>query len=204
MAVRPPPLREKDRSSPTWLNWDKEIADEVNAVDYTGKADKVDSPTVDNFASLDSDGDIQDSGYDHTSFAGASHSHTASTISLLGSATINGKTTTKQTVYTVATGKTMIPFMLCVRSPSNTLVGLVDMDIGGDAAAGDWIQQITLNAFTATTDYGFVLQPEQAAGPPIVPVKKTVYAAATAFGVKINTVSNGAATFTIDLFGYLF
>jgi len=124
-------------------------------------------------------------------------------ISLLASATLNGKTTTKQTIYTVPAGKVLIPFAVLFRDPSASLAGLVDLDIGGDAGAGDWLQQITFNAFTATTDYGFVLQPGQAAGPPIVPVKKTEYAAAVVFGVKIITVSTGAATFKVDLFGHL-
>ena len=124
-------------------------------------------------------------------------------LTLLASVSINGQTTTKQTLFTVPAGKTLIPHGIEIHSPSATLAGLVDMDVGGDASAGDWIQQITLAAFTATTDYGIILQPAQATGPPIVPVKKTVYAAAIVFGVKINTGSTGAATFTIDLFGHL-
>lgn len=215
MTLSPPPLRDKDRGSSRWLRWDTAVAEQVNA-DTDDKADKPDSPTADNFASLDATGNLQDSGYDDTSFAGAVHTQAittitdyeatknAGTIALLGSATINAKTTTKQTIYTVPAGKTMVPHMLYMRSPTATVAGMVDMDAGGDAGAGDWIQQITLNAFTAVTDYGVVMQPAQAAGPPIVPEKKTFYAAATVFGVKVNTVSTGAASFTIDLFGYLF
>jgi len=207
---REPRMMEDGTPNKHWILFDHELRKIVNEVDYSGKADKPDSPTADNFASLDATGNLEDSGYDNTSFAGASHSINAvndykeNVIALLGSATINGKTTTKQTIYTVPTGNTMVPFGVLIRSPSASLAGLVDMDIGGDASAGDWIQQISLNAFTAVTDYGLVVQPEQAAGPPIVPVKKTLYAAATVFGVKINTVSTGAATFTIDLLGYLF
>ena len=124
-------------------------------------------------------------------------------ISLLASATINGQTLTKQTIYTVPAGKSLIPHKVTLHDPSASLAGLVDMDLGSNANADDWLQQITLNAFTATTDYGEVLQPEQAAGPPIVPVKKTEFAAGTAFGVKINTGSTGAATFKADLIGHL-
>lgn len=124
-------------------------------------------------------------------------------LAMLATITANAQTTTKQTIFTVPTGRTLIPFAVCFREPSATLAGLVDLDIGGDASAGDWIQEVSLNAFTATTDYGFVFQPEQAAGPPIVPVKKTIYAAATAFGIKINTGSTGAANVEVDLFGYL-
>lgn len=207
MSVKPFPFREKNLDSPIIQDWLEKLRVAANSA-----ATQIDSPTVDNFTSIDADGNIQDSGYDATSFAGASHTQAISTITdykdnaiaLLDSATINGQTLTKQTVYTVPTGKTMIPHLLYVRSPSASLAGLVDMDVGGDANASDWIQQVTLNAFTATTDYGVIMQPEQAAGPPIVPVKKTLYAAATVFGVKIITGSTGAATFTIDLFGYLF
>lgn len=191
--------------------WAREITGQVDSA-----AKLVDSPTVDNFAALDSDGNIKDSGVDASSFAAASHNHIASSITdlsatiagsslaLLASVVINGKTLTKQTLYTVPTGKTLIPVGVMLRSPSASLAGLVDLDIGGNAAADDWIQQITLNAFTATTDYGMVVQPEQAAGPPIVPVKKTLYAATTVFGIKINTGSTGVATFTAELLGYLF
>lgn len=124
-------------------------------------------------------------------------------LSLLATVTLNGQTTTKQTVYTVPADTILIPFAVLFRGPSASLAGLIDLDIGGDAGAGDWIQQVSLNAFTATTDYGFVLQPVQAAGPPIVPVKKTEYAAAVDFGVKINTGSTGAANVETSLFGHL-
>jgi hypothetical protein len=124
-------------------------------------------------------------------------------LARLGTITANTQSTSKQAIFTVPTGRTLIPFAVVFREPSATLAGLTDLDIGGNANADDWIQQVSLNAFTATTDYGFVHQPEQAAGPPIVPTKKTVYAAATAFGIKINTGSTGAANVEVDLFGYL-
>lgn len=126
------------------------------------------------------------------------------TLALIASATINAQTTTKQGIYVVPYGVNLIPFAVCVRSPSASLAGLTDIDIGGNAAADDWLQQISLNAMTATTDHGFLLQPAQAAGPPIVPTTKTIYAPGTVFGIKIITGSTGAATFEVDLFGYLF
>ena len=125
-------------------------------------------------------------------------------ISLLGSATLNGQTTaSKQNIYTVPIGKVMIVDHVVFRDPTATLVGLVDLDLGGNALCDDWLLQITLAGLTATTDYAKATQPEQAAGPPIVPVKVTEYAAAAIFGVYINTGSSGAASFDIDLFGYL-
>ena len=125
-------------------------------------------------------------------------------ITKVASVQINAQTTTKQTLYTVPSGKTFIPTKVVVRSPSASLAGMVDFDLGGNAGADDWLQQISLNAMTATTDYAEINQPDQAAGPPIVPNKKTVYAAAAAFGIKINTGSTGAATVYLDVFGYLF
>lgn len=123
---------------------------------------------------------------------------------LLGSTVVDAQVTTKQTIYTVPPGNlSMIVFAVVPRNPTATLVGLVDLDLGGNANADDWIQQVSLNAFTATTDYGLIMQPAQAAGPPIVPVKKSEYVAGTAFGVKINTGSTGAAYVTFDLFGWL-
>ena len=125
-------------------------------------------------------------------------------ISLLGSATLNGQTlASKQSIYTVPTGKVMRVDHVVFRDPSATLAGLVDMDLGGNALCDDWLLQLSLNAFTATTDYGKAEQVDQAAGPPFVPVKKTEYAAAIIFGAYINTGSTGAANFVIDLFGYL-
>jgi len=125
------------------------------------------------------------------------------TVRLLGLSTINGQTTTKQTIFTVPSSKIMIPHMIKIYTVSATLAGLVDADFGGDASAGDWIQQVTLAGLTGTTHQTVILQPEQAAGPPIVPVQKIAYAAAIAFGIKINTGSTGAATFTAALFGHL-
>jgi len=125
-------------------------------------------------------------------------------VSLLGSATLNGHTVgSKQSIYTVPAGKEMILDHVVFRDPTATVAGMVDMDLGGNALCDDWLLEISLNAFTATTDYGKASQAAQAAGPPIAPVKKTVYAAAIIFGAYINTGSTGAASFDIDLFGYL-
>lgn len=122
----------------------------------------------------------------------------------VATATINAQTLTKQNIYTVPADRTFIPLKIVVRGQSASLAGLVNMAIGGNANADDWLQQISLNAMTATTDYCQIEQPVQAAGPPIVPTRKSVYAAGIAFGVRITTGSTGAATFSVDVFGYLF
>jgi len=121
----------------------------------------------------------------------------------LASVVIDCQITTKQTIFTVPTGKVFIPTKLIIERPSASLAGLVDADFGAGAGADDWLQQISLAAFTATTDYGVLKQPEQAAGPPIVLTKKTINVATDVWGIKINTGSTGVATVTVHLFGFL-
>jgi len=124
-------------------------------------------------------------------------------LTLVASVEVNMKTETKQTIFTVPADKVFVPVMVIVREPSATLAGAVDTDFGAGANADDWLLQISLNAFTATTDYGILMQPAQAAGPPIAPEKKTINVAGDVWGVLVNTVSTGAATVTMDLYGYL-
>jgi hypothetical protein len=123
---------------------------------------------------------------------------------ILGTALIGAQTTTKQKIYTVPTGKNFIPDSVLIYGITATLAGLTDMDIGGDATASNWLQQISLNAFTATTDYARIMQPDQAAGPPIVPVKIPYFASGVEFGLKIITISTGAANFFASVTGTLF
>ena len=122
-------------------------------------------------------------------------------FSLLASASLNAQTLTKQTVYTVPAGKTMIPMFAIIRSVSASLVGLTDLDMGGDSGAGDWIQEIDLSHITTTTNF---IPISHMLGSRPQPFYFPVYAEATVFGVKINVGSTGAATFVVDLFGYLF
>jgi len=124
-------------------------------------------------------------------------------LSLVGTATIDMKVTDKQPIFTVPADKIFIPVFVIIREPSATLAGAIDTDFGAGANADDWLQQISLDAFTAITDYGVLSQPAQAAGPPIVPEKKTINEAGDIWGVKVITVSTGAATVEMDLFGYL-
>ena len=215
--TREPITLENGAMNPKWVQWFHQTRKQIEAVDYSGKADIVGGAPDGLLARLDADGNLV-AVTDLTQYIGSAdiqvnddgdgtltlqYDAEGKGFFLLASTSLNGQTTTKQTVYTVPTGKTLVPWALCVRGLSASLAGLTDMDIGGDVDAGDWLQQISLDDFTAVTDFGWIKQPEQAAGPPIVPVKKTVYAAGTAFGVKINTGSTGAATFTAELVGYL-
>jgi hypothetical protein len=120
-------------------------------------------------------------------------------VTLLGSAVVdlqNGDA--KSTVYTVPTGKTMVPVFVIIRNPSGSLTGGTDFDIGSGANADTWRQTIDLSSMTATTDY-MVIGPIAA-----TPVKYTLEAAAAAFGIKPITGATGDETATMDVFGYLF
>jgi len=94
MATVPPaPEREKDQSSPVWQNWRRVFR---NAVATT-----VDSPTADNFASLDANGNVQDSGYDNTSFINIKAGDTNGNIATFnGSGDIQDSGTALSTVVT--------------------------------------------------------------------------------------------------------
>jgi hypothetical protein len=93
------------------------------------------------------------------------------------------------TLYTVPTGKTAIISHVVVRGPSATLAGGSDFDFT------QWRQTVDLSAMTATTDYRVINGND---------TKYQLLAAATAFQITKSTGSTGAATATIDVFGYLF
>jgi len=103
----------------------------------------------------------------------------------------------KTTVYTVPTGKSMIPLFVVIHSPTASLADGVDFDIGSGANADTWRQTVSLTTMTATTDY-MVIGPIAA-----TPVKYTLEAAGAAFGIKPITGATADAQATFDLFGYL-
>lgn len=118
-----------------------------------------------------------------------------SALTLLGSATVdlqNGDG--KSIVYTVPTGKTMIPIFVIIRSPSGTLAGGTDFDIGSGANADTWKQTNNLAAMTATTDYKVIADT----------AKHTMEVAAAEFGILPVTGATADVTATMDLYGYLF
>lgn len=120
-------------------------------------------------------------------------------ITLLGSVVVdlqNGDA--KTVVFTVPLGKTMVVTHVVIRSPSGSLAGGTDFDIGSGVNADTWRQTIDLSSLTAVTDY--IVIPSIAA----TPVKYTLEAAAAAFGILPVTGATGDETATMDLFGYLF
>lgn len=120
-------------------------------------------------------------------------------VSLLGSATIDTQNgDSKTTVYTVPTGKTAVITHVVIRSPSGSLAGGTDFDIGSGGSADTWRQTIDLSSMTATTDYMVI--PSVSA----TPVKYTLEAAAAAFGILPITGATADTTATMEVFGYLF
>jgi hypothetical protein len=116
-------------------------------------------------------------------------------VGLLGSAVVDmqngdGKTT----VYTVPTGKTAVIVAVVIRSPSGSLAGGTDFDIGSGASADTWLQTNDLSAMTATTDYKVIMSS----------TKYTLEAAAAAFGILPITGATADVTATMDVFGYEF
>ena len=117
-------------------------------------------------------------------------------VTLLASAEVdlqNGDA--KTLVYTVPVGKTMVPVAVVIRSPSGSLAGGTDFDIGSGANADTWKQAVDLSSMTAVTDY-MVITSES--------VKYTLEAAASEFGIKPITGATADVTATMDIFGYLF
>ncbi len=109
---------------------------------------------------------------------------------------VDMKTVQKNDLYTVPAGKTAYIVFVVVREPSATLSGGTDYDLGTGAAADTWRQTVDLSSMTtADTDYMVI------AGADVT--KYTDSAAASVFGIKPITGSTGAATATIDVFGFL-
>ncbi len=109
---------------------------------------------------------------------------------------VDMQTVQKNTLYTVPTGKTAYIVMVVIREPSASLAGGTDYDLGTGAAADTWRQTVDLSSMTtADTDYMVI------SGADVT--KYTDSAAASVFGIKPITGSTGAATATIDVFGFL-
>jgi hypothetical protein len=132
-------------------------------------------------------------------FCGQAHAVALKTLgcTLLNStAGVDMKTaSTKRILYTVPTGKTAVVMFVVVRSISATLAGGTSYAFGSSATCNDWKTTISLAAMTATTD-AIVIDPNNA--------KFTHTIAAGTFGMYITTGSTGAATATIDVYGYIF
>jgi hypothetical protein len=101
----------------------------------------------------------------------------------------------KRTLYTVPIGKTAIITKIVVRTISATLAGGTSYAFGGTATCNDWKTGVNLSGLTATTLY-YVISNDNATA--------TLQVAGTVIGMYITTGSTGAATATIDVFGYIY
>jgi hypothetical protein len=99
----------------------------------------------------------------------------------------------KTSVYTVPPGKTMIPVFVIIHTPSGSLAGGTDFDIGSGADADTWKQSVNLSALTAATDYKVIADVNS----------HTLEVAGAEFGIKPITGATLDVTATMDLFGYL-
>ena len=110
-------------------------------------------------------------------------------ISLLGSLSgVDMQAAASTTIFTTPVGKVTRITHVVVRDPSATLTG------GTSFSFTNFRQAVDLSSLTtAGTDY-IVLDGNN--------VKYTELAAATAFQITVTTGATGAATATIDVFGY--
>jgi hypothetical protein len=112
-------------------------------------------------------------------------------IALLGSLSANMQNAAgAQTIFTVPTGKVARIMFVVVRDPSATLAGGTDYDFT------NWRQTVDLSGLTGgATNYRVLTVTDNASFVEL--------AAGTAFQITPSTGSSGAATATIDVFGYL-
>ena len=103
---------------------------------------------------------------------------------------MNGSPGTTTTLYTVPTGKTAYVFAVLVRDTSATLAGGTDFDFTG------WRQTVDLSGMTTASTRFCWINAE-------TPANYTEVAAAATFQITPTVGSSGAATATIDVFGFL-
>ena len=112
--------------------------------------------------------------------------------------------TTLVTLYTPPTGKRAIITMVVIRDPSASLAGCDDVDfgVGATAAVEAFLNNETgIADMTATTDYMVLTAASDEYT--IIDGDDTT-TANRIFGMYLVSGSTGAATATIDVFGYLF
>ncbi|GAG70257.1 unnamed protein product [marine sediment metagenome] len=112
-------------------------------------------------------------------------------MSLLGTAVLDMKTSAKVVAYTVPAGKTAMIMAYVIHSPTASLAGGTDYDLGSGANADTWLQAVNLAAMTATDDYIVITDT----------TKYTIEAAAAEIGLKPITGSTLAANATVEIWG---
>jgi len=102
----------------------------------------------------------------------------------------------KTNLYTVPAGKTFYPTAVVVRDPSASMAGGTDYDFGSGALCTTWRQTIDFSSMTTpNTDFMIVRGADV--------TKYSEEAAASVFGVYVNTGTTVACTVTMDIYGLL-
>ena len=122
-------------------------------------------------------------------------SHNA--VTLLGSVdSINMKTVTATTLYTVPTGKTMIPHFIIIRNNSASLA-VCQVTFGLSTALTDFLPASTLTNFTTALS-AIILRPIPHATPAL---EINQYIAGEIFQMNLTVAATAAGTATIEVYG---
>jgi len=113
---------------------------------------------------------------------------------LLSTTVVDMKTVAAPTIYTVPASKILVITKVVVRTPTASLAGGVDYDIGDKVGTNFFKSTADLSALTTVTSY-MVITTDNAA-------LKT-HVAAVVIAIDVITGSTAAANATIELFGYL-
>jgi hypothetical protein len=112
---------------------------------------------------------------------------------LSSTAAVNLNVTTKTTLYTVPAGKSAVITRMVIRNASTSLT-TASCGIGFDASGADVVASETWVELTGATLYTVRLAKDGS----------KVGAAADVLGLKCSIAQGGAATATVDVFGYLY
>jgi hypothetical protein len=118
---------------------------------------------------------------------------TRAPVRLSSTASVNLNVTTKTTLYTVPTGKTLIVDHVVIRLASASLT-TASFGVGFNANADDVVADATHTELTGNTLYTR-LAPK---------VGAKIGAATDVFGLKCSIAQGAAATVTVDVFGWLY
>jgi hypothetical protein len=111
--------------------------------------------------------------------------------------TLDLSLSTKQTLYTVPTGKVCIPLFVILRAVSAALDAGCAVGVGFDASAANFVSAVTIGANLSGSTKALRLEPSGAAS-------YVVGAADDVLGLKASTPNATAKTVTAETFGYVY
>lgn len=115
-------------------------------------------------------------------------------VMLLGSAVCGMQTADgKQNIRTLPADKVADIFFYVIHSPTGSLAGGTDFDLGSGANADTWLQTVDLSAMTATTDYKVINST----------AKYTREPAGAVLGIKPITGATADVDATVEVWGRL-